>query len=73
VLASEKNDRAVAHLIHYSSGRSQPVTLGFSKPYRSARVCTLDSEKVVRPVPGGIGIEVPVGEFSGYAAVELEV
>ena len=72
VLASEKNDRAVAHLIHYSSGRSQPVTLGFSKPYRSARVCTLDSEKVVRPVRGGIGIEVPVGEFSGYAAVELE-
>jgi len=23
-------------------------------------------------VRGGIGIEVPVGEFSGYAAVELE-
>jgi hypothetical protein len=72
LLASPNNDRAVAHLIQYSSGRSQAVTLGFSKPYRSARVYTLDSEKVVRPVRGGIGIEVPVGEFSGYAAVELE-
>jgi len=72
LLASPNNDRAVAHLIHYSSGLSQPVTLGFSKPYRSARVYTLNSEKVVRPVRGGIGIEVPVGEFSAYAAVELE-
>jgi hypothetical protein len=72
LLASPNNDRAVAHLIHYSSGLSQPVTLGFSKPYRSARVYTLNSEKVVRPVRGGIGIEVPVGEFPEYAAVELE-
>lgn len=72
LLASPKNDRAVVHLIHYSSGRTQPVTLGFSKPYRSAHIYTLDSEKVVRPVRGEIGIEVPVGEFSAYAAVELE-
>lgn len=72
LLASPKNDRAVVHLIPYSSGRTQAVTLGFSKPYRSARICTLDGEKVVRPVRGQIGTEVPVGEFSTYAAVELE-
>jgi hypothetical protein len=72
LVESPKGDRAVVHLIHYSSGRSQPVTLGFRKAYRSARIYTLESERVVRPVRGELGIEVAVGEFPAYAAVELE-
>jgi hypothetical protein len=72
LLASQKSDRAVVHLVHYASGSTQPVTLGLRRPYRTARIFTLDSEKVVRPVRGGLGIEVPVGTFSAYAAVELE-
>jgi hypothetical protein len=63
----------VVHLIQYASGRTQPVTIGLGKPYRSARVRTLESETVVKPVKGELGVEIPVGEFSSYAAVELEV
>ena len=62
----------MVHLIPYASGKTQPVTFGFSRAYRSARVRTLDSETVVKPVKGELGVEIPVGEFSSYAAVELE-
>jgi len=71
-LASPKGERGVVHLIQYGSARTQPVTLGFDKSYRSARVYTLESETVVKPVKGQLGVEIPVGEFSDYAAVELE-
>ena len=50
----------------------EPVTLGFSARYRAAKVYTLESERVVRPVRGELGIEVAVGEFSSYAAVEVQ-
>jgi hypothetical protein len=72
-LAAPKGDRGVVHLIQYASGRTQPVTIGLGKPYRSARVRTLESETVVKPVKAELGVEIPVGEFSSYAAVELEV
>lgn len=71
-LANPNRSRGVVHLVHYSSGPTQLVTLGFSTRYRTARVYTLESEKVIRPVRGELGIEVAVGEFSSYAAVELE-
>jgi hypothetical protein len=71
-LVDANQSRGVVHLIHYSSGPTQPVTLGFSARYRAAKVYTLESEKVVRPVRGELGIEVAVGEFSSYAAVEVQ-
>lgn len=70
--ADAKGGRGVVHLLPYVSGLTQPVTLGFSRAFRSARVCTPDSETVVKPVRGGLGFEIPVTEFSTYAAVELE-
>jgi hypothetical protein len=72
-LATPKGDRGVVHLIQYASGRTQPVTIGLAKPYRSVRVRTLEADTAVRPVKGELGIEIPIGEFSSYAAVELEV
>jgi hypothetical protein len=71
-LASPKEDRAVAHLVPYASGRTPQIVLGFKKPYRSARVLTLDSERTVRPAKGRMGVEIPVDEFIDYAAVVLE-
>ncbi|MCC7174390.1 MAG: hypothetical protein IT159_04265 [Bryobacterales bacterium] len=71
-LSSPKGDRAVVHLVQYGAGPTQPVTLGFDRPYRSARVTTLESRTVLQPVKGQLGVEFNVGEFSDYAAVELE-
>ena len=71
-LATPKADRGVVHLVQYGGARTQPVTIGISKPYRTARVFNLESEKVVKPVRGELGLEIPVGELSAYAAVELE-
>ncbi len=62
----------MVHLIPYTTGKTQPITLGFGKPYRAARVYTLESETAVRAVRGELGVEIPVGEFTSYAAVELE-
>ncbi len=70
--ASPRGDRAVVHLVQYGGRRTQPVTVGLSRPYRSARVRDLESEKLVKPVKVELGLEIPVGEFSAYAAVELE-
>ncbi len=72
-LASPKGDRAVVHLIQYGAGPTLPVTLGFDTPYRVARVTTLESERILKPSRGELGVEFAVGEFSDYAAVELEV
>jgi hypothetical protein len=71
-LAGPKDDRAVAHLIPYASARTPQIVIGFKKPYRTARVLTLDSERTVRPVKGQMGIEIPVDPFTDYAAVTLE-
>jgi len=70
--ASPKEDRAVTHLVSYSSGRTARIVVGFNKPYRSARVLAPGSERAVKPVKGRIGIEIPVAEFTDYAAVVLE-
>ena len=71
-LTSPKEDRAVAHLVPYASARTPQIVLGFKKPYRQARVLTLESERTVRPAKGQMGIEIPVDEFNDYAAVVLE-
>lgn len=71
-VAHAKEDRAVVHLIPYASGRTPQIVLGFNRGYRSARVLTLDGECVVQPVRGQLGIEIPVNEFTDYAAVTLE-
>jgi hypothetical protein len=70
-VATPGQDRGVVHLIHYGSGLTPPVTLGFNRRYRSARVLTLEGERAVEPVEGGLGPEFPVGEFASYAAVEV--
>lgn len=62
----------MVHLVPYASGKTPQIVLGFRKPYRSARLCTLDSERPVKPVKGRLGIEIPLGEFADYAALVLE-
>lgn len=63
----------MVHLVPYASGRTQPITLGFHEPYRTARIIKLDAEQVVKPVRGPLGTEIPVGEIDDYAAVLLEL
>ncbi len=72
-VASSDGRRAVVHLIPYASGNTQPVTIGVRDPYRAARVITSASTTQVKITPGGLGFEIPVGEFSGFAAVELDI
>jgi len=71
-LSSPDGRRGVVHLIPYASGLTLPVTIGPRQPCRSARVTTLSGTKAVTPSPGALGVEIPVGEFAGFAAVELE-
>ena len=72
-LSSPDDRRAVVHLIPYASGNTQPVTIGVRKAYRSARVTTPASTTPAKAVQGGLGFEIPVGEFSSYAVIELDV
>ena len=72
-LSSPDGRQGVVHLIPYASGRTLPVTIGLQTPYRSARVVTSASTTPVNAVPGALGIEIPVGEFSCFAAVEVAV
>jgi len=72
-LSSPDDRRAVVHLIPYASGNTQPVTIGVRKAYRSARVTTPASTTPANAVQGGLGFEIPVGEFSSYAVIELDV
>jgi hypothetical protein len=72
-LSSPDGRRAVVHLIPYASGNTQPVTIGVRKAYRSARVTTPASTTPANAVQGGLGFEIPVGEFSSYAVIELDV
>jgi hypothetical protein len=71
-LSSPDARRGVVHLIPYASGTTLPVTIGLRQPCRSVRVTTLSGTRAVRPVRGALGVEIPVGEFSCFAAVELE-
>jgi hypothetical protein len=72
-VSSPDRKRAVVHLIPYVSGNTLPVTIGVRKTYRSVRVTTQATTREVSAVQGELGIEIPVGEFSCFAAVELEV
>jgi hypothetical protein len=72
-VASKADKKALVHLIPYASGRTQPITLGFSEPYRSARIIRLDAEEAVKSARGPLGTEIPVGEIGDYAAVLLEL
>jgi hypothetical protein len=71
-LASPKEDQAVLHLIPYASGPTLPMTLGFSKPWRRAKVVSLAGESVAAPAKGPLGVEIEVRPFNDYALVELE-
>ena len=71
-LSSPDGRRGVVHLIAYASGPTLPVTIGLREPWRSARVTTLAGTRTVTPAAGALGVEIPVGEFSGFAAVELD-
>jgi hypothetical protein len=62
----------VVHLIPYASGLTLPITIGPRQPCRSARVTTPAGTRAVKPVAGALGVEIPVGEFSAFAAVEFE-
>jgi hypothetical protein len=70
-LSDPAGARGVVHLIQYPSGKTLPVTVGVKRQYTAVRVSTLESSKIVRAARGDLGFEIPVGEFSGYAAVEL--
>ena len=72
-VATPDGRRAVVHLIPYASGNTQPVTIGVRERYRAARVITSASTTPVTITPGGLGFEIPVGEFSCFAAVELDI
>jgi hypothetical protein len=72
-VASKAAKKAVVHLIPYASGRTQPITLGFAEPFKSARLIRLDAEEPLKPAKGPLGMEVPVGEIADYAAVLLEL
>jgi hypothetical protein len=72
-LSSPDGRRAVVHLIPYASGNTQPVTIGVRERYKAARVITSASTTPVKIATGGLGFEIPVGEFSCFAAVELDV
>ncbi len=71
-LSSPDGRRAIVHLIPYASGNTQPVTIGVRERYRAARVTTSASTTPVKITSGGLGFEIPVGEFSCFAAVELD-
>jgi hypothetical protein len=71
-LSSSDGRRAVVHLIPYASGNTQPVTIGVRERYKAARVTTSASTTPVEITPGRLGFEIPVGEFSCFAAVELD-
>jgi hypothetical protein len=72
-LSGPDGRHAVVHLIPYASGPTQPVTIGVRKAYSAARVTTAAATAPVKAVPGGLGIEIPVGEFSAFACIELDV
>jgi hypothetical protein len=71
-LSTPDGRRAVVHLIPYASGSTPPVTIGVRERYRAARVTTAVSTTPVKIAAGGLGFEIPVGEFSCFAAVELD-
>jgi hypothetical protein len=64
--------QSVIHLVPYAGGKTPPITVGVEAAFKTARVCTLTAEKAVRAAKGSLGFEIPVGEFTDYAAVELE-
>jgi hypothetical protein len=77
-LSSPDGRQAIVHLIPYASGNTQPVTIGVRQRYRAARVTTSAAAAPVATTPvtitaGGLGFEIPVGEFSCFAAVELDI
>jgi hypothetical protein len=72
-LSDREGKRGVVHLIPYASGKLPFITIGLQRPYRTARVITAGATTQVKPVTRVLGTEIPVGEFSCFAAVELEL
>jgi len=72
-VSSPDGRHAVVHLVPYASGTTPPVTIGVRERYRTARVTTAVAARPVTIAAGGLGFEIPVGEFSGFASVELDV
>lgn len=74
--APEAGGEALLQLVNYTTRRAaHPVTVGLTERYRAARFWRLDA---ATPEPLKIeraarGIELPLPEFSVYAAIELEV
>jgi hypothetical protein len=64
--------QSVIHLVPYADGKTAPITMGVETAFKTARICTLTAEKAVRAARGSLGFEIPVGEFTDYAAVVLE-
>lgn len=67
--------RGVVHIVEYARrrNRNDDITLGFSRPYVTAKVFTLDGVSSVKPTRTRLGIEVPLPPFSVYVAVEMGV
>jgi len=62
-------------LVNYTTRRAaHPVTVGLAQPYKKARFWDLgaDSPRPLEIQAAARGIELPLPEFSVYAAIELE-
>ncbi|MCP5118650.1 MAG: hypothetical protein GY953_48170 [bacterium] len=73
VTESSDGKRAVIHIVDYAGARrgNDTVTLGFSRPYKMAKVFTLDGVTEVKPVKTRLGVEMPVPRFSIYVTVAM--
>ena len=62
----------VVHIVNYSlQPGTHAVTLWLERPWREARLWTLDSSAPLKPVRAARGIELPLPPFGPYAAIEL--
>jgi len=73
--ASPEERTAVVHVLSYIRRPVREVSLRVRRPYRSARLWTLESSKpqTLRSFSDAHGIEIHLPPISVYAAVELKV
>jgi hypothetical protein len=66
--------KAVFELLKFASGPALPLSVQFDRPFRSARVWTLDAAGPValELLQKNSSVEAHVPEFSAYCAIELE-
>jgi hypothetical protein len=66
--------RGIIHIVNFAGRQSgHPMSIWVAKPYRSARLRSLDSQqpRAIEMIAREGGTEVHVPAFSIYAAIEL--